>query len=453
MRSAWSALLCLSACTSAPAPLHPISDEPAPSGPTLGSQACLAGGLSWEVHDNAAALDAYVSRLVDLGATQVRFPADWVAVEPVKGTYTTAFLEPIIAALEAHEIKPIVLLGYGHPAYNGRADGDRFYPATDPADFGRYAGVVARAFGTRVAAYELWNEPNAGYRFFKPREDAVKFAAQVSAAEKAIHEACPGCVALFGGVFWHPEVIQGGVDFIRDTFEAAPSLRTALDGLAVHPYTFYPPIAAPDDDTDPEVPMLRMLEQSLAAPQTPAPLPLWLTELGWPVQPKLDEETQAEFLTKAFALAGRAGVVATCWYELENGPKHGTFPPEHDFGLLHYDARGPANATPKPAYGAFQLFGRSLTSVAYARDRGEELGLSAKGDAALLFRDAEARTAATIVWSTNAPPGRTVRIPRHAGTSATLLDHAGRALEPAITEREVVVPVDERPRILIERVP
>ena len=68
------------------------------------------------------------------------------------------------------------------------------------------------------------------------------------------------------------------------------------------------------------------------------------------------------------------------------GPDHQpSAPAQQAFGLLRYDAGGPANAQPKPAYRALQAVARFLGPLGFSRERVAELRLS-PGDQALLFR-------------------------------------------------------------------
>jgi len=443
------ALACLLAACSPEAPGGPVlRDAPEPGSPA-GEAACLAGVVRWDTRRDPSRLDAEIRHFKALGVRTVRWGVAWVDVEKQRGTFDLDWVDAPLAALEAAGIATVVLLGYGNPLYSGRSDGDPYWP-TEPAPFGAYAREVAARFGTRFAAYEIWNEPNAGYRFFKPVEDAVRFADLTVAAADGIAGACAECRVLFGGVFWHHEVIQGGVDFIREAYEARPELRTKMHGLAVHPYSLYPPEAPPDSREAPEIPLdEKVLEAARATGAQPLP-ETWITEMGWPVWNRTDGTGQAAHLVKAFALAARAGSRVACWYQLQDGPRAGMFPPEHDFGLLHYDDGGTASARPKAARDAMAAFEREVGPLGYSSDRVSALGLRADGDGALLFRDAAATRAATVLWRTEAADGDAVDVPLHEGMDPTLLDQTG---DPLPLERQggrVRVPLSTEPKLLVE---
>jgi hypothetical protein len=54
------------------------------------------------------------------------------------------------------------------------------WPPRDPAEYARFVALVAKRYGTRLAAIEIWNEPdNSNERFFAGPEKASRYAAIV----------------------------------------------------------------------------------------------------------------------------------------------------------------------------------------------------------------------------------------------------------------------------------
>lgn len=439
----------LGSCARAPS-VPALLDEPPPAARTLGEAICLVAGDS--TLRTPQRLDAALVHLRALGIAQVRWSLTWALVERVAGVYDLDWLQAPLQKLEAAGVRSIAMLGYGNTLYNGRTDGDADYPSTEPAPFGAFAGAVAARFGTRLSAYELWNEPNAGYRFFKPREDAVRFAGLVDAAQTRIRAQCPACTVLFGGVFWHNEFIVGGVDFIRAAYAALPSLRT-LDGLAIHPYSYYPPVEPPDSAQAPEVPLGDKL--SLAADATlasPRP-PVWITEIGWPQTTALDEASVAAYLVKTFALGAQAESRATCWYDLQDGPHPESFPPEDAFGLLTYDPAGPGgpSARPKRAYLALRTLSSLVGKLGFSRSRRAELGLGGDEENALLFRDSTGQHGVTVYWRGRSPREATLKVALHRGvTTPAVFDLAGQPLTLTREGDAVRVPLSTEPAFLVE---
>ena len=435
--------LALAAC----APGKPISTEPSPKTPLIGDTICLAGVASRAVLTNPSALAAEIARYKDLGVKMIRYDVTWQSIETTQGVYDLDWLDAPLKALEAANIQSIADLDYGNTLYNNKTS-DK-YP-TPPAPFAAFAGAVAARFGTQFLAYEIWNEENAGYRFWLPMEDSIAYAQLLDAAAKSITSACPKCQPIFGGVFWLPEAITGGVPFIQKAYATVPSLATDLAGIGVHPYSYYPPSDAPDDTTPPEVSLVDMMSQAVAA--TGSNPPTWITEVGWPVFVSgPDEPTQAADLVKTYTLANTTGTHSVCWYDLQDRADYMDFPPEGAFGLLRYDPGGPVVGTPKPAYMALKALSQWLGATGYSRDRKTELGMTMPGDAALFFRDAAGKRGATIVWRSVEQRGDTVRIPLHGSVTAHLIDVSGNVsvLTPD-SKNGITVPIDLYPRIIIE---
>ena len=81
-----------------------------------------------------------------------------------------------------------------------------------------------------------------------------------------------------------------------------------------------------------------------------ADLPFAATGLGWPSQGQVSEQDQAAFLSRALLLGASLGLEPLCWFNVVDGPEHGSFPPEDDFGLYRYGSEDPpAPIDPKPA--------------------------------------------------------------------------------------------------------
>jgi hypothetical protein len=449
LRQGAGVLLAVFACTP---PGKPLSSEPAPTTPLVGDTICLAGVAGLQTLMNPGAMAVEIARFKDLGVKFIRFDLTWSDVETVAGVYNFEWLDAPLQALEAAHTQVIPILDYGNTLYNGRTDGNTSYP-TPPAPYAAFAGAVAQRFGTRLGPYEIWNEENVGYRFWLPKEDPVAYAALAEAANASIKQGCPACQVIFGGVYWHAEVLNtSGVDFIQAACAADPALAASLNGFGVHPYALYPPMAPPDAWQAPEAPLTDMVTQAVAASGLTPPPPAWITEVGWPIQQgSVDEPTQASDLVKAYALANRVSARSVCWYNLQDGPNPTAFPPEDAFGLLNYDAAGPATATPKLSYGALKNVSQRLGPTGFSRDRGAELGLTRPGAAALLFRDSAAKRGVTVYWSAGVERGATVHVQLHGPVTARLIDVMGNSslLSPA-KDNTVDVPLDDTARLLVE---
>ena len=102
------------------------------------------------------------TRWRQLGATWVRAFLRWDQVEPGgPGRWDPAALaglEQYTAVAQLRGIK-VVAVVLGAPQWaNGSTD--PYVPPRDPADFGRFLGTLAARERGKVAAWEIWNEPD-----------------------------------------------------------------------------------------------------------------------------------------------------------------------------------------------------------------------------------------------------------------------------------------------------
>ena len=289
----------------------------------------------------------------------VRLDFGWHLIEPERGVFDFDAHDAMVAAAEAEGIGVLGLLGYGVPWASSQTDDDRFFPPDEPADFARFAAAVTARYAGRIRRWEIWNEQNAGYRFFKPNVngDAAAYGALLSASASAIHDACPDCVVVSGGLFFHEQLINGAIEFTHDMLIADPHALDFVDVFGFHPYPRYPPSDPPERDGNGARSIGAMVEdlRAVLVLHGVAELPLAATELGWPAYGSVDEDAQAHLLSRAMLLGGALGLDPICWFNVTDGPNHGTFPPEDDFGLYRFGSEDDASPIdPKPARDAFR---------------------------------------------------------------------------------------------------
>lgn len=330
-------------CSSPPKPLPPpdlsaVQPSFAPAQATLGDALGIANQLSFDAATRAGQLD----RLGKLGTRLVRRDFLWADLEPAAGQFAFDAEDAAVDDSRARGVTTIGILAYDTPWAS--PDGDVDTPP-DPATFAAFAEATARHFAGRVDAWEIWNEPNVGYRFWKPREDGAAYARLLVAAAAAVRRGNPNATVALGGLFYHYEgIVTDAVTFLEDAFTAVPDLGKSFDVVGLHPYPHYPPQAAPEADDGREQPVALMLARVRALlAYYGAPKPIWVTEYGWPVYGTVDEGTQAELLVRGAVEAMAGGAERVCVYTLDDGPNPSAFPPEDAFGVYRNDG------TPKPS--------------------------------------------------------------------------------------------------------
>ena len=218
---------CTAACTVActPPPRSFVGrDIPSPDAPLVRELLCLSLHLPMDDSDASRSERArQLDHAETLGVRLLRRDIHWHRLEPVEGELHWETVDDGVDDITDRGMELLALLVYGVPWATTATEDDKMYPPDDPADFARFAGRVAERYADRVRLFEVWNEPNNGWRFWKPtiEGDPEAYGALLSAAGAAIRAAHPDPVVLYGGLVVHEQiVIPSAVDFIQDHFDA-----------------------------------------------------------------------------------------------------------------------------------------------------------------------------------------------------------------------------------------
>ena len=295
------------------------------------------GGLPGEA-------DSEIAQAHAVHATVVRTAVPWSVLEPTGpepiDAGALAFVDRLVSDAAAAGIRvimtadstpcwaaaaPAPILAACNPHAESEADA---WPPGNPADYAAYVGFLAARYGTRLAAIEVWNEPDQSNEAYlagpnKARNDA----ALLRAAYPAIKAANPGVTVLGGSL------VGSNGAFLRAMY--AEGIKGFYDGLAVHYYTL-------------TIASLRAIHEVQLANHDATPL--WLDEFGWTScwprrieqeQGCVTSQIQARNLTDTLrTLARTPYVAAAVMYKLSDSPSE-------DFGLLT------SGGARKPAYAAF----------------------------------------------------------------------------------------------------
>ena len=234
---------------------------------------------------------------------------------------------------------------------SGRSKQASSWPPSDPATYAAFVAYLAQRYGTRLAAIEVWNEPDqANQAYFAGPEKPQRYAAILRAAYTAIKQVNP-LVPVLGGSL----VGSNGV-FLRALYAAG--IKGYYDGLSVH---FYNLVLA----------SLRAIHETQLANGDNKPL--WLNEFGWTScwprhrtqqeQACVTAPTQGANLSDIFrALARTPYVAAEVVYGLQDSSGE-------DFGVLN------AAGGRKPSFAALS----SVLASPFGNARRATLRLSRHG--------------------------------------------------------------------------
>ena len=276
--------------------------------------------------ERRAALD----QVAGAGVRWLRIDMYWKDLEPRRGRLDPALLGRIDTAIAEARARRMQVLGvlWGTPPW---ASGKQ-HPGTPPKnvrDFARFAGVMARRYRGRVAAWQLWNEPNQR-RFFINGTPAY-YVKMLRASYPLVH---PHARVVFAGLTRHD------ARWLRRAYAAGA--KGTFDVMAVHPYP-------QRHDARPEGPVITGVKYVRAVMVSRRdPKPIWFTELGWSTyKDGVTEPQQASYLLRSSRVLRRYPYVQRVfWFTLNDWPVENEW--LANLGLVR------ADGTEKPAFRALR---------------------------------------------------------------------------------------------------
>ena len=382
------------------------------SAPPLGG--VNATGLTYGATPARVSQEIAWARSLHAHAIRVEMP--WAILEPIRGQIepkALAFTDSLVNQAAVAGIKvvaltmwtpcwassaPASLLSRCRPHDGGKAQA---WPPVNPASFGSFAAFVAARYGSKLAAIEVWNEPDQSNEDYLAGPNKAKhYAELLRAAYPAIKSADPQMTVLGGSL-----VGTNGV-FLRALYAAG--IKGYYDGLSVHFYTL-------------ALGAMRYTHEVQL--QNGDHTPLWLNEFGWSsCWPRQSTQQEQGCVTKQVQAANIANVyretARTPWiaaemlYSLQGSRKE-------DFGVLN------ENGTHKPAFAALRNvfvspLGRpSPVTVHLSRHRGGIVasGSGPVGDYLQLEAFRGRRAVYRAQFTLNRFNGYSIALPRVLGTN------------------------------------
>ena len=329
--------------------------------------------LLWGSADTAE-MDRQLDWAKGAGAGLVRVDVGWASMEKDgKGRYDAWYLSKVDAVVDKAEARGLKVLFtfWETPCWASEAPDDvkqgcagqwwgrdvQRYPPVNPADYGDALAYMVRRYGSRVAAWEIWNEPNLDYFFITP-QPVAEYAQLVKAGYRAAKAADPSATIVAGSL--------ADADFGFTEAAYRQGVKGHFDAWSVHPYSGdRSPLHRNEDQYIRYsfvrgVPAVRdvMLREG-------DDKPVWLTEFGWSTctvrnarsyDNCVSESTQAQYLTEAYRqMRSWSYVPVGVWYNLRD---RGTDLGDRvsNYGLVRHDGSA------KPAYAAFRAASAELAT-------------------------------------------------------------------------------------------
>jgi polysaccharide biosynthesis protein PslG len=259
-------------------PMSPTPAAAAPEGiPGVGVQF----HAMWSDYTDAQRLQV-VDKMADAGLKWLRIDFGWSSIQPQNGTsYAQWYFDRadrVINAARARGMK-VLLTFWRTPNWANGGKGP-YAPPTDYAEYGRAARYTANYFRGRVAAYEVWNEPNlSGGGFWSGT--IADYARLLKASYDDFHAGDPNAKVVAGSVVYNDDT------WLRQMYQAGA--KGFFDVISTHPYQGIAdePPEAPDNGTKwrlSHVPVVHQLMNQYGDGDKP----IWFTEFGWSNHPNTD---------------------------------------------------------------------------------------------------------------------------------------------------------------------
>lgn len=302
--------------------------------------------------------------VAQLGVPWVRAFVPWNSFEPIRGQLSAGELGGLEAGIAGLAPGTKTILDVVDSPQWASGSANPATPPRDASDYARFAGRLARRLGSRVAAYEIWNEEDDSL-WWSTGPDPARYAALLKAAHRAIKAAEPRATVVLGGL------TGNDYEFLSQLY--ARGAKGSFDAVGVHTdsicNTRSPYDALYNGRTDRRINRWAFLgyrtvhEDMLAHGDRGA---IWMTELGWSTSQEIcpdgasagksaagvNEQTQATFLSQAYhCLAQDPYVRVGIWFGLQDTEPFGSA--RGSYGLLDQDL------APKPAYYALADYARN----------------------------------------------------------------------------------------------
>ena len=259
----------------------------------------------------------------EMGFTWIKQQFAWRDIEGAgKGHFEWSRADDIVRRANNRKLKLLARIDrqpfWAQPAGTGPLENA---PPANLQDFADFCYTLADRYRGRIAAYQVWNEPNLAREWGDRPPDPKAYVELLKACYVAIKRADPDALVISAGIAptgtWTDAVMPDDM-FIEQMYQAGAA--PYFDMLGVHaPGYKAPPEASPDEvAASPELGgqrffCFRRVEdlRALMIKYGDADKQVAVLEMGWTtdrLHPEyawhaVDEQTQADYLVRAFKFA------------------------------------------------------------------------------------------------------------------------------------------------------
>ena len=339
-----------------------------------------------QVHIHREDMGEIMRHLRALGMGWVKVQGSWKLYQPAPGEYMADRLdelEGLVDAAAANDIK--VLLSVSKAPEWSRSTTELDGPPIDYDQYRKFMAYLANRYQGRVAAYELWNEPNLQREWNGSTLNAADLVRLIAAGAEGVRTTDPEALLISGapattGINDGITAVDDRV-FMRGMLEAG--IANSVDAIGVHPYGWANPPDSTVNNPDPSVPSHNnhpsffftdtLSDYTALLSEFGVDKPLSVTEFGWgsfegiiddegdPASPPagaefmayVSEWEQAQYISRAFELGQQSDNMGPLiLWNLNFGPLLGNEYSESGYSLLRPDG------SPRPSYLSLQAADR-----------------------------------------------------------------------------------------------
>jgi polysaccharide biosynthesis protein PslG len=205
--------------------------------------------LWWD--ENYAAYSMDWTRLMVFSHVKQIFA--WEDIEPRPGEFDFTRADGIVSEIEAKGLELVVRLtdspDWSHPSVTCTLPDCHDAPPDDYADYGRYCAAIAERYRGRIAAYQVWNEPNLAREWGGREPNPAAYVGLLKVCYEAIKAVDPAAIVISAGLAptgnWDATAWADDI-FVRQMYDAG--VQQVMDVLGVNaPGYNLAPEVSPDE--------------------------------------------------------------------------------------------------------------------------------------------------------------------------------------------------------------
>jgi hypothetical protein len=228
-----------------------------------------------------AGVDKTMDMIKATNVSAVRLLIPWAAVEATQGTLDWSSIDKTVNSAAARNIAVVGMVN-STPRWAVVSGGQ--YLSSQPASPAAYADFVAKfvqRYAGKIAAVEIWNEPNA-VTFWTPTPNPAAYTELLKAAYPKVKAVDPSVVVVsagLGAVQSFGSLTINPVAYLTQMYAAGA--KPFFDAMSFHPYLYTLNFSAGVGKTNSPVQQLMDMRQVMIA-NGDANKKIWATEYGQP---------------------------------------------------------------------------------------------------------------------------------------------------------------------------